>query len=170
MDDAGSRSEAPQGSTGSSLVEMLVVLTIISILAGVAAPYARRTIQREKEFALRDTLRTVRRAIDAFHTDWEKSKTGGGAAKAASPDGYPLNLKMLVEGVETGSAAGKKKRYLRTLPRNPLLPAGAPIEDQWVIIGYQDDPKNRTSQGKDVYDIRAKTEETALDGTRYADW
>jgi general secretion pathway protein G len=159
------------GSPGSSLVEMLVVLVILSILASVAAPYARRAIQRDKEFALRDTLRTVRRAIDSFHADWEKSKTGaGGLAKAASPDGYPLSLRVLVDGVETGQAAGKKKRYLRVLPRNPLAPPSLPMEDQWTIIGYQDDPKSTSPAGKDVYDIRARTEETGLDGTRYAEW
>jgi general secretion pathway protein G len=160
-----------KGSRGSSLVEMMVVLVILAILTSVAAPYARRTIQREKEFTLKETLRTVRRAIDAFHTDWEKSKTGSGdATKAASPDGYPVTLKVLVDGVETGSAAGKKKRYLRALPKNPLLPPQTRLEDQWIILGYQDDPKSKTALGKDVYDIHPKTEEKALDGTKYVEW
>jgi hypothetical protein len=51
-----------------------------------------------------------------------------------------------------------------------MVPPETRLEDQWIILGYQDDPKSRTAQGKDVYDIHPKTEEKALDGTYYVEW
>jgi general secretion pathway protein G len=98
-------------------MEMVVVLAILSLLAALAAPYARMSIKREKEIQLRETLRTVRMAIDRFHADMQGSSSaatpGGGtappaaseskkASKYASADGYPLSLQILVDGVEKG--------------------------------------------------------------------
>jgi general secretion pathway protein G len=156
---------------GYSLIEMIVVLLIVSVLAAMAAPVAGKRVQREKEFALRATLREVRTAIDRFHSDWQEAKGGAGFAKAASPDGYPISLEALVEGVDAGDAAGKKRRYLRQLPRNPFAAVSLPSEKHWHILSYQDDPRSRgRTQGRDVYDLRASTEREALDGTRIEDW
>ena len=157
------------GSAGTSLIEMVAVLAIFSVLATLAAPYARKSIQREKEFALRETLREVRGAIDRFHEDWQASLGGGKFASLASPDGYPNALDVLVKGVDAAGPAGGRRRYLRAVPQNPFA-AGAKLEDQWRLIGYQDDPKSPVRRGKDVYDLRANTPLTALDGTSYAEW
>ena len=56
-------------NAGMTLVELLVVMAIIAILASVAVPYAEVTVQRNKEIELKRTLRTIRNAIDAFHSD-----------------------------------------------------------------------------------------------------
>jgi general secretion pathway protein G len=157
------------GSAGTSLIEMVAVLAILGVLSALAAPYARKSIQREKEYALRETLREVRGAIDRFHDDWQATSGGGKFAGVASPDGYPNSLDVLVKDVDSAGPAGGRRRYLRALPSNPFA-SGAKLEDQWRLIGYQDDPKSPVRRSKDVYDIRANTTLTALDGTSYADW
>ncbi len=157
------------GSAGTSLIEMIAVLAILGVLSAIAIPYARKSIQREKEFALRATLREVRGAIDRFHDDWAAAQGGGQYGRAASPDGYPLTLEVLVRGVRGGGPAGGRRRYLRSLPKNPFA-ARKPVRDQWRLVGYQDDPESGTGRGRDVYDIRARTPLKAIDGTAYADW
>ncbi len=157
---------------GYSLIEMIVVLLIVSVLAGMAAPVAAKRIAREKEFALRATLRETRTAIDRFHLDWEETKAAAGFAKAASPDGYPISFDVMIDGVDSGDATGKKRRYLRAFPRNPFMPAKVPAEKHWTLVSYQDDPraKGRTGGGKDIYDLRSAHEGIALDGTRIEEW
>src|SRR5208337_1652039 len=93
------------GSSGSSLMEMVVVLVILSLLAAVATPYARKTLRREKEMQLRETLRTVRTAIDRFHADVDGKSAGQKGSTAISENGYPLSLQVLVNGA--GAAADK---------------------------------------------------------------
>jgi general secretion pathway protein G len=156
-------------SAGTSLIEMITVLAILGILSAMAFPYARKSIQRDKEFALRATLREVRNAIDRFHADWETAQGAGGFSRAASPDGYPRTLEVLVQGIKGGGASGRRRRYLRSLPKNPFAPEKS-FKEQWRLIGYQDDPKSALRRSKDIYDIRANTQRIALDGTAYADW
>lgn len=170
-------------------MEMVVVLAILSLLAAIATPYARKSIQREKEMQLRETLRTVRSALDRFHADFEG--TGKKTNSKVSENGYPLSLQTLVEGIEKKSGDGTEKkpgdktlkRYLRALPANPFAPAGTPFEAQWTFVPYQREAPPiiaSSSYGrtlaetekvdKDIYDLHAVTPEIALDGTRYADW
>ncbi len=183
-------------SPGSSLMEMVVVLAILSLLAALATPYARMSIKREKEMQLRETLRTVRIAIDRFHADVEggAGKKEGGASnkenKEISENGYPLSLQVLVDGIDKlggdkpGEKPGgkKRKRYLRSLPVNPFAPRGTPYEAQWTFVSYQREAPMIASSSygttlaevqkskDDIYDLHAVTRETALDGTHYAEW
>jgi general secretion pathway protein G len=177
-------------------MEMIAVLVILSILAAMAAPYARKSFQREKELQLRETLRTVRTAIDRFHADWEKrqgQKEGdapaGGApvlvpnAKfPASGFGYPLTLQTLVDGVERPDKKGEFRRYLRALPANPFARPGAPMEKQWTFVpsqppgaliatsSYGETLAEAGRKEKDIYDLHPVTPGVALDGTHYAEW
>lgn len=169
---AQTRPQAHRGDPGFSLIEMLVVLVIVSVLAAMAAPLTAKRVQREKELTLRAHLREVRTAIDRFHEDWRESKGAGAFAKVASPDGYPVTLDALVEGVDAGDATGRKRRYLRQVPRNPFLPVAVPVTEHWAVVGYQDDPKAKghTTGAKDVYDIRSAKDGEALDGSRIAQW
>ena len=171
------------GSSGSSLMEMVVVLVILSLLAAVATPYARKTLRREKEMQLRETLRTVRIAIDRFHADVAGKSGGGKGSTAISENGYPLSLQVLINGA--GKTPGDKirKRYLRSLPVNPFASASTPLEAQWTFVSSQREgsfiasssygatlAEAQNMQQKDIYDLHAVTKEIALDGTRYADW
>jgi general secretion pathway protein G len=150
---------------GFTLIELLVTLAILSILALAALPYAEVTVRREKELELRQALREVRSAIDAFHEDWKAGRISR-TATAASEDGYPRTLQVLVEGADTGDLKGTRRRYLRRIPRDPF--AAAPGE--WVLRGYQDAAESLAWGARDVYDIRTASEGTALDGSRYREW
>lgn len=165
---ASSSSEHWRGS-GLTLIELLVTLLILSILATAALPYAEVTVRRDKELELRRALREVRSAIDAFREDWQAGKISK-LSDAASEDGYPKTLQVLVEGVDTGQAKGGKRKYLRRIPRDPFAPGERKPEEAWVMRGYQDEPDTAVWNGRDVYDVRSVSEQTALDGTRYKDW
>ena len=154
---------------GLTLIELLVTLVILSILAAAALPYAEVTVRREKELELRQSLRQVRNAIDAFHDDWKGGKIPK-TSDAASEDGYPKTLQILVDGAEGGLAKDTKLRYLRRIPRDPFADSTRDPAEQWVLRGYQDEPDAMTWSGKDVYDLHSASEETAIDGTRYKDW
>jgi general secretion pathway protein G len=169
-------------------MEMVIVLAILSSLAALAAPHARMTLKRDKEIQLRETLRTVRTAIDRFHADSKKEKNKTANEKRGaqtSPDGYPYTLLVLVDGVEkTVGGVKTKRRYLRSLPVNPFAPPGTPFQAQWTFVSYQPEEvviasssygatlaEVQTARGeKDIYDLHAKTDGVALDGSRYADW
>jgi general secretion pathway protein G len=156
-------------TAGLTLIELLVTLTILSILAAAALPYVEMTVTRSKELELHRALREVRTAIDNFHEDWLHGKISK-TDTSSSDDGYPLTLQTLVDGVERADAKGGKRRYLRRIPRDPFISTDKPAEDHWALRGYQDEIDAVVSNGKDVYDIRSQSERTALDGTRYREW
>lgn len=112
---------------GFTLLELIITLTVISILVMGTIPLMQNANKRQKELRLRETLRTMREAIDEFHRDTVGAcpqgsvRTGnpagqnGGAAPAdprsrvivddceifdtQNLDRYPPSLDTLVDGV-----------------------------------------------------------------------
>jgi general secretion pathway protein G len=154
---------------GLTLIELLVTLVILSILATAAIPYVEITVTRTKELELRRNLREIRTAIDRFHNDWATGKIAKSGSDA-SDNGYPKTLRTLVDGVEESGATGIKHRYLRNIPNDPFATENSKPEEQWTIRGYQDESDSIIWNGKDVYDVRSKSERTAIDGTHYKGW
>ena len=91
-----------------TLVELLVVMSIIAMLLTLAAPRYFRSLQRSKEAVLRQDLASLRESIDKYHGD-----TGH----------YPETLAALVE-----------KRYLRSIPVDPI----ARSAEKWVTVKSED--------------------------------
>ena len=89
-----------RGSSGNSLMEMVVVLAILSLLATMAAPYATKSFKRDKEIQLRETLQNRQNG------DRPVSRRYGGRARRqekrvkSSANGYPVSLQVLVDGIE----------------------------------------------------------------------
>lgn len=154
--------------SGFTLTEMLVALVVLSILAGVAMPYAEVGYRRAKESELRQSLRSMRDAIDRFNKDCKEEEITQNQT-GVSRDCYPNTLLYLVDGVETGIGDGSKKYYLRRLPKDPFGADDSSPETHWRIRGYRDSPDGIWS-GDDVFDIRPKNHQQALDGSDYADW
>lgn len=152
-----------------TLVELLVVMVIISILASVAIPYAEVTVKRHKEIELKRALRTIRNSIDAFHED-SKAKRLTTLNRIASEDSYPINLQVLVDGVDLKGQIEGKRYYLRRIPLNPLISSDDKNSQHWILRGYRDAPDSATWNNKDVYDVRVNSKNMALDGTTYDTW
>ena len=83
--------------TGFTLLELMIVISIIFILIGMAVGQYRRTVQRAREAALHTDLQTMRQAIDNYTLD------------RLSP---PQSLDDLVSA-----------KYLREVPSDPITSA-----------------------------------------------
>jgi general secretion pathway protein G len=82
---------------GFTLMEMLAVVMIIMILAGIALPGFRAAIFRARVATLQEDLYNMRRAIDQYHADKGK---------------YPQDLETL-----------KTDGYLRFIRKDPTTDA-----------------------------------------------
>ena len=82
---------------GFTLIELMIVVTIIVILVGIAAVKYERMVQRSKETVLRADLRAMRDAIDNYTLD-----------KQAAPQS--------VDDLQQGG-------YLRAVPVDPMTQA-----------------------------------------------
>jgi general secretion pathway protein G len=164
-----------ENRSGVTLVELVVTLTILSLLAAMIVPSARMTAKRTRELELRRNLRVMRIAIDDYKKKFdevkEKSKNLPGKF-GESDSGYPKDLKTLVEGYDFGEAAGKadKKKFLRRIPVDPFNVPMAGEEPKWGLRSYKDEPDSTTWGGDDVFDVFSLSNETAIDGSKYKDW
>lgn len=153
-----------KNDSGTSLVEIIMVLMIMSILAVAAFPRLQQQAVRSKEYQLRRDLITVRASIDKFHKDW----TLGHIAQSGtgiSADGFPTNWGALVDGV--AETHGGTRRYLRAVPQNPFA---SDVDEPWLLLGYRDPADGTRWNGVDIYDIHANTLRIGLDGTKINEW
>ena len=103
-----------------------------------------------------------------------------------NPDHYPPDLETLVNGVnvlprgsmggrgqqgvnatEVGSAqlSTKQKVYLRGLPIDPMTGKA-----DWELRSAYDASDAGSWGGENVFDVRSKSRDTALNGEKYSDW
>ena len=82
-----------RGQRGFTLIELMIVVTIIGILAGIAVVQVRTAQRKAQESALRADLYEMRKAIDDYFADKQH---------------YPADLKELVP------------HYLRKIPPDPI--------------------------------------------------
>ena len=150
---------------GITLVELIVTLSILSILATLILPSAQMTSRRMKEVELRRDLRVIRSAIDEFKKSSDK------VPMPPTKSGYPLTLEQLVEGTEFGEAAkAEKKKFLRRIPIDPFNPVAKDGKPEWGLRSYADKPDSTIWGGEDVFDVYSMSDGTAIDGTKYKDW
>jgi len=151
---------------GFTLVEMLVTLTICSILATATIPLAKIAVKRQKEVELRRNLRLIREAIDEYKRLSDENKI----ESEEETHGYPPDLETLIIGVELKSNSSdeetkKIKKFLRRIPKDPMIKSG-----EWGLRSYQDDYDSDSWGGENVYDVYSKSMGKAIDGTKYRDW
>jgi general secretion pathway protein G len=100
---------------GWTLVELMVVVSLIVLLAGMAMANYRNAVRVSQEAVLRENLFRMRDAIDQYYADKTK---------------YPPTLDALVTD-----------GYLRKIPDDPFTRSA----DTWQIINAEPDPANPTA-------------------------
>ena len=144
---------------GMTLLELILACTILMILSTAAMPLVRITIVRSREAELHRDLREIRNAIDKY-----KDMADSAAFRTeVTSNGYPPDLDTLVKGVVI--AGNKRVRFLRRIPVDPMTG-----QADWGMRSVQDDPDSTSWGGDNVFDVFSKSQGTALDGTKYADW
>lgn len=165
---------------GVTLLELIVTIAIVMVLASVAMPLTKYSSIRSQELELRQKLREMRTAIDEFHKDWARDgdvltgplclKNKSSCKEYTGVTGYPKELQTLLEVKLTGAEATVRestaiRRYLRRIPIDPLTGT-----TDWGLRCYQDPPDARDWCKEDVFDVYSRSEDTAIDQTKYRDW
>jgi general secretion pathway protein G len=101
---------------GFTLVELLVVISLISILAGLALVNYKNSVTHAAEATLKTDLFRMRDAIDQYYADKGK---------------YPSSLDALVS-----------EGYLRKIPEDPITKSS----DTWQTVPAEPDPNNPNSE------------------------
>lgn len=151
---------------GVTLVEMVCASAVMLVLASLALPVASTMVKRQKELELRRSLREIREALDQFQVDTVRFP--GIRVKYLSTvneEGYPEELKWLVEGVDIGDAAGNRLKYLRRLPLDPITRS-----DEWGTRSSRDGPDSLFSDGVNIFDVFSQSDKIGLNGKPYSEW
>ena len=106
----------PRSARGFTIIELLVVVTIIVILASLGMAQYRQSVVRAREAVLKEDLFRMRDAIDQFYADKNQ---------------YPASLEDLVS-----------EGYLREVPVDPITNSA----DTWQTVNAEPDPANPTTQ------------------------
>jgi len=144
-----------------TLVELIATITILLLLTTLAIPMAQNQVRRQREMELRRDLRTVREAIDRYKDYSDR----GMIPVKVDTFGYPPDLQTLVDGVEVKGTDKGTYKFLRQIPVDPMTGTA-----DWNLRSMQDDVDSRNWGGQNVFDVSSKSQGTALDGTRYANW
>lgn len=184
---------------GFTLIELVITVTVMTILTLGVVPLMKLSVKRQKEEQLRASLRQMRSAIDEFHRDTAQmvctTTSGGPPPGYVDPrskvvisdctifgvdniDRYPPDLDILVSGVnviprmQVPSGGGplpqlstKKKVYLRAIPIDPMTG-----EAEWEFRSCYDAADSGSWGGENVFDVRSKSKDKALNGDKYSDW
>jgi general secretion pathway protein G len=103
-------------TSGFTLVELLVVMMIITVLAGTGLALYSNSIKRSKEAALKQDLFLLREAIDQYYADKNR---------------YPASLETLVE-----------EKYIRAVPEDPFTNSA----DTWQVEMSEPEPGNPAAE------------------------
>ena len=155
------RGQSRGRQAGFTLIELVITTAILMILASVALPIARVSVQRTKEVELRRDLLDMRNAIDRYKDLADRNQI----RVKAGTDGYPPDLETLVEGVPLAGKPGERIRFLRKIPVDPMTG-----QKNWGLRCVQDELDSTSWCGDDVFDVYSQSTGTGLDGTKYSSW
>jgi general secretion pathway protein G len=101
---------------GFTLIEVLIVITLLVVLASIGMPTYRNSVARAREATLKEDLFRMRDAIDQYYADKQK---------------YPQSLQDLVS-----------EGYLREIPKDPITDS----RDTWTTVPAEPDPNNPAAE------------------------
>jgi general secretion pathway protein G len=160
-----------QNQRGFTLLEIIIVITILSILTAAAIPMVRNSVKRQREEDLRLALRQLRQAIDRYRDFYDRNPAAIPLELQTSETRVshcPPNLEVLAEGFIPANVVGTssaKIRFLRRLPEDPMTG-----DTEWGKRAYKDEASSTSWGGGDIFDVYSKSDGTALNGTKYKDW
>ncbi|HYH10053.1 MAG TPA: type II secretion system protein [Thermoanaerobaculia bacterium] len=135
---------------GFTLMELIVVVTIVGILAAIAVVNVRFAQRKAREAALMDNLYTLRKAIDNFYADKQR---------------YPQNLDELVPN------------YIRRIPADPITQQvdweeviDDPLSqtgENGEFMSSETDPEAMSQPG--VVDVKSVAKGTTLNNVPYSE-
>jgi len=105
-----------RSGAGFTLIELMIVMSLIVILASIGLTVYTNSVIRAKESVLKEDLFRMRDAIDQYYADKGK---------------YPVTLDSLVS-----------EKYLRSIPLDPFTNSA----DTWRSIQSEPDPTNPTAE------------------------
>jgi general secretion pathway protein G len=126
---------------GFTLIELIVVITLIGILVGLGLPQFKNATKRTRETALKENLFQLRKLINQYLVDKGK---------------YPQSLQTLVD-----------EEYLFRIPVDPMTRT----IDTWVEIPQvmtMEEMAVGTMPG--IMDVQSGSNEISTDGTAYNTW
>ena len=126
-------------AAGFTMIELLIVISIIVVLASMGMTQYRNSVIRAREAVLKEDLFRMRDAIDQYYADRNK---------------YPSSLDDLVSD-----------GYMREVPIDPMTQS----KDTWQPVNAEANVNDATAE-PGIYDVKSGSDQSALDGTRYADW
>ncbi len=127
---------------GFTLIEIIIVFTLIGILVGLGLPQFRTATIRARENVLKETLFQLRKLINQYYTDKGK---------------YPASIQTLVD-----------EGYLRSVPVDPITRSSETwIEVQQTIT---EDEMMMLELEIGISDVYSGAKEKALDGSLYSTW
>ena len=101
---------------GFTLIELMVVMSLMAVLAGIAMVQYTASVQRSREAVLREDLFRLRDAIDQYYADKGK---------------WPASLSDLVS-----------EKYLREVPKDPMTASA----ETWQTVPAEPEPGNVTAE------------------------
>jgi general secretion pathway protein G len=112
---AGRRVVGRGADRGFTLIELMVVMSLIVVLASVGLTVYANSVTRAKEAVLKEDLFRMRDAIDQYFADKNR---------------YPTSLEELVS-----------EKYLRAIPIDPMTNSA----DTWQTVLAEPEPGNTTT-------------------------
>ena len=105
-----------KSASGFTLIELMIVIALISVLAGMGVVQYKNGVQHTAESVLRTDLFRMRDAIDQYYADKNK---------------YPSALDSLVSD-----------GYMRRVPEDPFTKSA----DSWQTVPAEPDPNNPSGE------------------------